>query len=389
MRKMQAKPPNNKLRFGIIAALIIAVIAIVYISSLPPTPTLITVNTTSTANTTTTIIFNTSISSSTTISPNTTINSSSTTIPVQAATSNSIYCVGGATNQGFISQSYYAPLLNSDRIGNWTETTPYPINGTPESCFDYDNYIYCMGQGVNNTFSYYARLSSAGIGNWSETTQYPSPISSPSCAVNNGYIYCVGGYNNITKGMSNLTYYAKLTSSGISNWSNTTPLNMSVRNQPCIANNGSIYCLDGYENVTLDAPLTPSGIGKWHIIEGYPAAFIGENCMDYSNHIYCIGGATQTGIALNSTYFTLTINTTGIKWVGLTSYPLFSLPLSSLSCVAANNNSYCIGGYTNQTYYIGLSNRGVTANAWNASTPYPLSIGSPACVLNLDGKISK
>ena len=48
---------------------------------------------------------------------------------------------------------------------------------------------------IQNSISnvYYAKLSSSGIGSWQQTTGYPVDAEGGSCQISGGYIYCVDG----------------------------------------------------------------------------------------------------------------------------------------------------------------------------------------------------
>lgn len=172
------------------------------------------------------------------------------------------YCSGAynvaSANKTRYNSSYYAQLSNMG-IGTWHKTTPYPLSGAGKSCDVYGNYIYCIGGNLRpplapTSFDYYAPLFADGIGAWHETTtqfEKNSSISSAllvlgqSCVAYNAYIYCIGGRNASLASVEHSTYSAKLSISGISNWSINSPYNFTIYNQSCVAIDGQIICVGG------------------------------------------------------------------------------------------------------------------------------------------------
>ena len=173
-----------------------------------------------------------------------------------------VYCSGAynaaSANNIKYNSSYYAQLSNMG-IGNWHKTTPYPLKGAGKSCDAYGNYIYCLGGNLlpslaPTSFDYYAPLFATGIGAWHETTtpfEKNSSISTAllvlgqSCVAYDSYIYCIGGQNASLASVQYSTYSAKLSSSGISNWSVNSPYGFNTYNQSCVAADGQIICVGG------------------------------------------------------------------------------------------------------------------------------------------------
>lgn len=92
------------------------------------------------------------------------------------------------------------------------------------SCNAYSGYLYCVG-GASGIYSvnrtYYARiLTNGGLGQFVNTTSYPVDISRTSCVIGDGIIYCIGGMTNT--GVIPTIYSASLSSSGISAWSESS-----------------------------------------------------------------------------------------------------------------------------------------------------------------------
>jgi hypothetical protein len=125
-------------------------------------------------------------------------------------------------------------------VAYWQNTTGYPVTSHP-SCVASGAYVYCVGGAspilLTNTF--YANLSSSGVSAWKVTANYPTSELGESCVVSGAYIYCVGGAD------SDSVFYAQLSSSGISSWSNTTGYPRSVGDETCVTSRGYIYCVGG------------------------------------------------------------------------------------------------------------------------------------------------
>ncbi len=225
--------------------------------------------------------------------------------------------------------TYYASL-SSGGIGGWTPTNSPPIAQNSNLCVSSGGYAYCTYINVICTsysysfygakscssvefeyipVAYYAELSSGGIGGWISTTPYPFAAGpqylgeSAACATSNGYVYCVGGYDLSTGGNTNLAYFAKLSSSGMSGWTETNGYPTDMAGGSCKISNGYIYCVGGSGVVTGSscftttrygfggfagssyticnpvysipvyyAPVSSSGIGGWSYAGYYPGS---------------------------------------------------------------------------------------------------------------------
>ena len=183
-----------------------------------------------------------------------------------------VYCVGGQNATGTdISDVFYAQLSSTGSVGAWSETTDYGavsgksgaggIGAEWPSCVEYNGYIYCVAgaipQGLTSKV-FYAQLSSSGVGPWTETTDFgaASGVTGAggtvtfqlACVVDSGYVYCVG-YN------TSKVFFAKLLSSGVGPWTETTDYGASSGNSgsggvaisstACVDSAGYIYCVGG------------------------------------------------------------------------------------------------------------------------------------------------
>jgi hypothetical protein len=237
-----------------------------------------------------------------------------------------VYCVGGSYDSApdDSASSYYAPTEANGMIGNWVNTTSYPIPIDTQYCAAYSARIYCVA-GVNETDGtsadsapsnsvWYATLSSSGIGAWSQTTAYPANLYYPSCFSYLGYIYCLGGADSNNNAVST-AYYAALTPTGVGAWTSTTAYPIQASGQACAFSSGYMYCVGGEESANSNsasytysvyyAPVSSGGIGAWKQSGPYPIS-VGTTCLIYSGYMYCIGGFESSQNTEASYYIALT-----------------------------------------------------------------------------------
>lgn len=219
--------------------------------------------------------------------------------------SNYIFCVGGESNSaaaraidqyGRTADAYFAPVSQSG-IGQWTSTTSFPYVAADPRCMTSSSYIYCVEPGFNDgeynetglTFS--APLSSSGIGAWVGS---PGPQTmTAGCSAVGGHVYCFGG-GNCPPGPppSNCyspSYFAGLTSTGASNWGNTTEL-PTAGFAIYVAAESYIYYLSQPD---LVAQASGSGLGNWTATTNLPGSFSPGACTSSGAYIYCIGGSSS------------------------------------------------------------------------------------------------
>ncbi len=292
-----------------------------------------------------------------------------------------IYCIGGFTNSGSLNATYYA-TVNSTGIGQWRNTTPFPIAARP-SCTSTNEYIYCMVLSQTNmTLSYYAPISSSGIGSWTLTSGIPTPLSGEMCISQGSTIYCIGGVNptlNQEIISTNSVYYATLSDSGIGGWNATTAYPYSITGESCLDLKQRIYCIGGLYaysiiNRSFYATANSSGVGQWLATTPFPVQISNQQCDVYNNYLYCMSGSTPSSIAENSTFYApITDNAVG-NWIQGRSLPTNQ---TFSSCPSYNGYVYCIGAYSgglaNETYFAFLA--ALQVNYTQASTTVTTSIG--------------
>jgi hypothetical protein len=222
-----------------------------------------------------------------------------------------IYCVSGFCNsienpgcsphpEAPTTEDYYAPL-GPTGIGPWEQTSSIIEGGLALSCAANSGYLYCIGGfqtvGADPTaHDYYAPLSASGIGTWSNTTAYPTVIQSQTCASSGSYIYCIGGGTGNGNQIMDSTYYARISSSGVSTWTKSSSYPTDILDPQCTTWSGYIYCMGG--SLTGSGTSTPAvnyavlpatgGIGMWASANNYPDAYL-SSCISSSGHLYCVG----------------------------------------------------------------------------------------------------
>jgi N-acetylneuraminic acid mutarotase len=229
--------------------------------------------------------------------------------------------------------------------------------------------------------TYYAPLSSSGVGQWTKTTSFPVGIRDASCVASGSEVYCVGGYTPSI--ISAAVYYAPISSSGVGQWAQTISYPFPVWGQSCAASASEIYCVGGIigpkSNTTAvySAPLTTTGVGPWTQTTSYPVAAVQESCVTSGASIYCVGG-----VASKAVYYA-PVSSSGVgQWTETTAYP-FSQGPNYASCVVSVGEVYCVGGYTgptisNAVYRAPLSSSGV--GQWASAQDYPVGVWGESCV---------
>jgi trimeric autotransporter adhesin len=232
--------------------------------------------------------------------------------PVCAASAGYIYCVGGDDGSPTtLRYSVYYASLSASGVGTWVQTTNTTGASNSQSCFISGSYLYCVGgnYGISTMTTrnvVYAPISSAGVGNWTNTTLYPVPVDYENCVTSGSYVYCIGGTQYVGGySWTSAAYYTSISpSGGLGVWTSTTVYPNGISPSPCVSSGGYVYCMNGFnypEGVNngsvFYAPLSSAGIGPWSNTVSYPGGSGYPNrssCVALSGHIYCLGGNTVT-----------------------------------------------------------------------------------------------
>lgn len=267
-----------------------------------------------------------------------------------------IYCVGGLNGTAQTTNSTYSALLSPTGVGQWVKLPDYPTGIAGESCVVYTGYIYCVGglQSAETPKSpsqvtravYFAPLMASGeISEWSRAADYPFGVYDQSCAVLQGYIYCVGGILSNSTRVSAVEY-AGLSPSGITAWMRAASYPIDISAESCSVYATRLYCIGGL-NATSTAvrsvyygSLNKSGLG-WTVGASYPTPVAGQSCVVHYPGLYCIGGLNSAEYATRVVVFSY-INRTRLNWIYCIYYPVYT---QSQSCVSYSSQIYCVGGY--------------------------------------------
>jgi hypothetical protein len=221
-----------------------------------------------------------------------------------------IYCIGLNNDS-----SYFSQILQNGSLGEWSRTTPYPINMSGgEQCFNQSDLFCCVG-GTTNTGlvisdTYCSYLEDSGISAWTKSTSYPIPISKQRMSVYDGYVYSVGGSAGGSINVDE-SYYAKINSDGIGDWTKTTSYPLLIRSFGLTTYNEHIYGVGGLvcgrcfaEYRVFYAPISSNGIGAWSMSENpYQNAVFHQACVQKNGKFYCIGGEENSSYAYPDVYY--------------------------------------------------------------------------------------
>lgn len=266
------------------------------------------------------------------------------------------------------------------QIDSWNRTTSYPLPIARMSCVTAGGFAYCVGGGdeaaprgsggLNNT--YYAPLSNSGIGQWTESTEYPLPIMSPSCVESSGFIYCVGGIEGATSDttLTSDVFYAPLSPSGIGRWARTTPYPNPTSLPSCVVDSSYIYCVSQNASIpftyptgdTYFATLSATGVGKWTESSEIPSNPLG--CVATGGSAYCFGGYCNNADVCTDFAYYAQLSSNGISpWSQTT-----ALPNTAQDAYTAGN-SYLYFFATPDPLVAHLSSSGI--GPWNSTAAYP------------------
>lgn len=271
---------------------------------------------------------------------------------------NYTYCIGGTTNSNYISSAFFAKVMGTG-LGLWTETIPLQI--VPEGCILYTDEVYCITGHLLSDYdtintTYYAYANSTGLSNWNQTTNYPINATTRGCVASGIIVYCVGGIFGGNHTMTDNSYYAPISGSGIGKWSQTIPFPIKADPQ-CYVYDYTIYCMGSYVNANgvvasyaYYAPITIYGMDSWRSTAP-PPNFQGYiSCNYYSPFVYCLGGLNSKDYNETPIYYT-GLSMGGVNgWHEAPGYPISNA--SASSCITTNSTTFCIGGQTSNTSYV-------------------------------------
>jgi len=180
-----------------------------------------------------------------------------------------VVCIGGDTQGGPTGAVYYAPVLPSGGVGDWSSTVSYPSPVDSHSCVSSQVYVYCIAGLVDHNFTdsvHYAQFSSSGgiAGAWSQTASYPIKVTNTDCVTTEGYkdyVFCVGGLVQSGGGTGDV-FYARLshTGGGIEgSWMPATSYVGGFDYNSCVEAISTIWC-DWGGAIAYDEVLGPDAL---------------------------------------------------------------------------------------------------------------------------------
>jgi hypothetical protein len=296
----------------------------------------------------------------------------------------------------------------------WQSTTASPL--AQSSCVAHSGYVYCVGGTPRACFDQpspcdpsnpytnevvYAPLTSSGIGQWKNTTQYPVRAS-PYCVTDGGYIYCLGGATGGFGTGTRLSYYAPVSSSGVGTWTKATN-STAGHYDSCTVDSGTVYCISGvFGSFSVSyAPLSVSGIGQWTVKDfnvgnyqyGVQSTGFLDNCVMSSSYLYCMGAGNATTHTENTPWFFASISASGPgTWTETRDYLVNQSNVGSIACETNSDYVYCVGGNGQATnnfpygapssavYFAQLAGSGI--GAWTQGPNYPVGIFGASCLVD-------
>lgn len=227
----------------------------------------------------------------------------------------SIFCITGELlqNHEVVNQTYYS-YPNSTGLSIWNQTTDYPINGSTKGCVASGIIVYCVSGmlAINKSItpdSFYATISPSKIGQWTQTTPFPIDAE-PQCFVYDFTIFCMGSYVG-SNGLATYAYYAPITAYGIDSWKSTTPPPNTQGDISCYNYNNFIYCIGGLDMSNYNnsqayyTGLSAGGVNGWHKVAPYPISNgTASSCITTNSTTFCIGGQISNTSYINNVYYT-------------------------------------------------------------------------------------
>ena len=333
----------------------------------PTLPTSVSSTSSTTTVTTTTSTSTTSTTSTSTVT--TTSTSATTTIPYGY-----IFGVGSAIVSNSVVTAVYSSEISQGNVNGWLTQTRLPMNISTTGCSIYSNFIYCVGsEGTRLNLTYSAPITGGTVGTWTAQTAYPIGLEQAGCSIYQGYIYCVGS----GVGPSNRTYSAPVSSGTIGSWTRQVDYPTGIYGAGCSIYNGYIYCIGNAKNATTlteeySAAVSAGTIGPWVAQRSYPVDMAFAGCSIYNGYIYCVGTSYYPN--QKAVYSAQVSSGTIGPW---TLQPnLYPAEMYNGGCAIFSGYIYCVGGAgANQSVYSATVNNGAVGT-WIAQKPYPVPIPS-------------
>ncbi|TCO09680.1 right-handed parallel beta-helix repeat-containing protein [Natronoflexus pectinivorans] len=245
----------------------------------------------------------------------------------QAATWNNrfVYLSGGFNGTNNSAQVYRAALQASG-ISGWTTVSALPKGVRNHAMVIGDNTIYVLGGATDDEVSdriFYASMSLNGnIGQWQEMEiRLPSSLHGHTAVFCNGYVYVTGGSSQLSNGSgTSEVWVAQVLANGkLSEFEVTTVLPVEVRNHTMVVDGEDVIVIGGVNNddeklntVFRNSSQSDGNLGGWVSETNLPQAVSHHSSFIANGLLVVMGGENSTSIT-NSVAFA-DVTTTPLVW---------------------------------------------------------------------------
>lgn len=215
---------------------------------------------------------------------------------------NMIYVIAG--NNDNESNIVYRSTINEyGLIGPWSLYINLPFTISRFSGIITTNRLLLIGGLVNSSISnrvYQATIDTNGnlINTWLESISLPIPLMNHSTTILKNRVYVIGG-ETINGEISNKIFYSDINGDGtLTNWVETTPLPIPLRNFGLVVTKNRIYVIGGLSmsasNKVYSANIKIDGtLGEWEMFGILPYSVYSAGYILTNTHLYQIGGISS------------------------------------------------------------------------------------------------
>ncbi|ASB49694.1 right-handed parallel beta-helix repeat-containing protein [Alkalitalea saponilacus] len=243
----------------------------------------------------------------------------------QAATWNNRFVfLSGGFNGTSNSPQVYRAALQSSGISGWTTVSALPKGVRNHAMVIGDNTIYVLGGATDDEVSdriFYATMSLNGnIGQWQEMEiRLPSSLHGHTAVFCNGYLYVAGGSSQFSNGSgTSEVWVAQVLANGkLSEFEVTTVLPVEVRNHTMVVDGEDVLVIGGVNNddeklntVFRNFSQSDGNLGGWVSETNLPQAVSHHASFIANGLLVVMGGENATSI------------TNGVAFADITTTPL-------------------------------------------------------------------
>ncbi len=191
-----------------------------------------------------------------------------------------------------------------------------------------------------------------------------------SCVTVNNYIYCMSSTSIAL--FPTVQYAQVLPGGGTAAWtSQSNTLAVATDYMSCVTANNYIYCMGNsvypgpYDVVQYAQVLPGGGTTAWQTTNSLAVGGWGLSCVAANNYIYCMGGAYGPPVVQ---YASILPNGGTSTWTSQSNN--LAVGEFRFSCITANNYIYCMGGgsETSVVQYTSISSGVGPTGAWTSQS---------------------